>query len=225
MSWLWILLVFLIFFILIRKYSPYIYDIVIVNMTSLWYKVVLEDIPKNSKILDIGIGTGTSLCKNSSIITEKNLKIQGVDIDSSYVQHCKKNFEKLGLEKQCSVVCKSIFDLDLKQIVGDEYDAVYFSGSISLMPDPDKALKIAKNLLKKGGKVYITQTYQLQNVPFLGFLKPLLKYLTTIDFGKLTFEKEINEIIQKSGLEVELKTKIKNSVDNQFQAAFLIILK
>ena len=39
--------------------------------------------------------------------------------------------------------------------------------------------------------------FQRKNIPLLYIIKPLLKYITTIDFGKLTFEYEVEEIIKK----------------------------
>lgn len=40
---------------------------------------------------------------------------------------------------------------------------MYFSGSFSLMPDPAAALRVAQGLLKPGGLIYITQTFQKAN--------------------------------------------------------------
>lgn len=39
---------------LMRKLAPQIYDVVIIHMTKVWYKVVLEKVPSGSNILDIG---------------------------------------------------------------------------------------------------------------------------------------------------------------------------
>ena len=74
----WYLLVVL---FLVRRYSPEIYDIVIVKMTAIWYKTVLSRLNKKARILDIGIGTGTALARNASLVAEKELEIVGVDYD------------------------------------------------------------------------------------------------------------------------------------------------
>jgi hypothetical protein len=52
----------------------------------------------------------------------------------------------------------------------------------------------------------------------------MLRYLTTIDFGRLVFESEFDETCRQSKLKVLDKTLVPNSVDNVFQAAFLIVL-
>lgn len=40
------------------------------------------------------------------------------------------------------------------------FDAAYFSGSLTLMPDPPAALRAAASMLKESGRVYVTQTFQ-----------------------------------------------------------------
>jgi hypothetical protein len=70
----------------------------------------------------------------------------------------------------------------------------------------------------------VTQTFQRKSFPFLSVIKPLLWYLTTIDFGKLTYESEVDAIVKKSGLQFEEKSLIKSSVDNQYQAAFILVI-
>jgi hypothetical protein len=50
---------------LIHRFSPLIYDIVIVKMTSQWYKCVIQRLDDNARVLDIGIGTGSALACNA----------------------------------------------------------------------------------------------------------------------------------------------------------------
>ena len=220
--------------ILIRKFSPEIYDIVIVKMTSKWYKTVLERLPQGARVLDIGIGTGSALAQNASIVEQKDLRIVGVDYDQTYVTKCEQVIrDTSGLIGRTCVVCKSVYDGDLQRVANatasvDEnelFDAVYFSGSISLMPDPAEALRCTAQLLKPNGRLYITQTFQRKGTKFMEYAKPLLKYVTTIDFGKLTYEKDVVNFIQESGLEIVENSIIPGSVDTYFQAAFIIVLK
>jgi len=227
--WYFIVCVFL-----ARRFSPEIYDIVIVKMTSVWYRAVLSRLSSHARVLDIGIGTGTALSKNAELIRDKELRIVGVDYEPSYVTKCERVIkDTAGMAGRVNVVCKSVYDGDLLQAANDAagtakaelFDAVYFSGSISLMPDPAGALRCTAELLKPEGLVYITQTFQRKGHKVFGILKPLLRYVTTIDFGKLTYESEVDKFITDSGLEVVEKSVIPNSVDNYFQAAFIIVLR
>ena len=129
-----------------------------------------------------------------------------------------------------SVVYGSVYDLPLLKSLApkgpnSKFDAVYFSGSISLLPDPLEALRTVAKVLKKGGLIYVTQTYQHRNVPGLATFKRNMKFFTTIDFGELTFEKDIMEIYNNSEYEVVEHKPIEGSVDNAFQTAYLTILK
>lgn len=74
----WYVLVIL---FLVRRYSPEIYDLLIIRMTEVWYKNVLDRLDNKARVLDIGIGTGTALARNDSLVEEKELEVVGVDYD------------------------------------------------------------------------------------------------------------------------------------------------
>ena len=106
------------------------------------------------------------------------------------------------------------------------FDAAYFSGSISLLPDPPKALQAVASVVKPGGLIYITQTYQRKNIPFLAYIKPLMKFCTSIDFGQLIFVNDVEELLWNgSGLEVIEHKVIPGSIDTRYQAAYLTVLR
>ena len=46
-------------------------------MTSAWYKAVLEELPDNTSVLDIGIGEGEALIRNRTLLNQKSLKWHG----------------------------------------------------------------------------------------------------------------------------------------------------
>lgn len=153
---------------------------------------------------------------------------------SAYVTKCKQVMkETKGLAGRCYVVCKSVYDEDLLATVNKEskrpedelFDAVYFSGSISLMPNPAEALRCTGELLKPNGRLYITQTFQRRGTKAFAMLKPLLKYVTTVDFGQLVYEHQVDKFCSDSGLETIEKGVIPGSIDNSMQAAFVIVLK
>lgn len=216
---------------LMRYFAANIYNFLIIKMTKIWYQVVLEEQAKTNRILDIGIGTAAALIKNKKLILQKNLHIVGVDYDQSYIKFAKQLVQKHDLGQQLKVICKSIYDPELEKIiqkqtgVTSKFNSVYFSGSFSLMPDPVKALHVASKLLDKNGLIYITQTYQRRYTPFMATLKPWMKYLTTIDFGELTYEKDLEKILKKSDMDVLRNDIIPGSIDNQWQSARIIVLK
>jgi protein-L-isoaspartate O-methyltransferase len=71
-----------------------------------------------------------------------------VDYDPDYVTSCNAGIRDAKLEGVVSVQHVSIYDFK-----GGPYDAVYFSGSLMLMPDTTAALKHVASLLAPGGKM------------------------------------------------------------------------
>ena len=204
--------------------SPEIYDSIIVKMTARWYKTVLEQLPEGSRVCDVGIGTGSALFKNTALLKQKGIHVVGVDYDSAYIVKAGQQIVAHGAEENVSVQCMSVYDDKLLRDFGT-FDTVYFSGSFTLLPDPLKALQVASALTTPEGRIYITQTYQRQYLPCLSIIKPLLRYLITIDFGPLTYEADIAKILEDSKMEVLTNEIIPDSVDNRYQVAKLIVLK
>lgn len=223
-----------------------VYDVVILRMTEKWYRAVLQKLDNGSIVLDVGVGTGGALLRCSDLIEAKKLKVVGIDIDAAYVEAGKASIVEANLSDSISIDKVDVYDgkekiLDLAKKLGATVnshgqfvDAVYFSGSFSLLPDPVKALQLVSEFLKRNAKtggadgkgaIYITQTYQRKTPFFLPYAKPLLKYATTIDFGKLVKEDEVLQMFKESGLEVVEHDVIPESVDNSYQAAYLSVLR
>lgn len=226
------------------KAKSFVYDTMILSMTEKWYRVVLERLGDGSILIDVGIGTGGALLRCIDLIKSKDLKIVGIDIDAAYVEAGKAAIREAGLTDRISIDKVNVYDgaekiKELAQKLGGAVnsegkfvDAVYFSGSFSLLPDPVKALQLASTYVKgndkrdtERGTIYITQTYQRRTPFFLPYVKPLMKYVTTIDFGQLVREEGALQTFKDSGLEVVKHEVIPESIDNTFQAAYLSILR
>jgi ubiquinone/menaquinone biosynthesis C-methylase UbiE len=195
-------------------------------MTARWYEVLVLELLPNAVVLDVGIGTGSALCANKTTVLQKNISFLGIDYNGTYVTSAKSNLVKAGLDKTCAVMQGSVYEIGENPALPKGYkcDAVYFSGSFSLMPDPSKALKVCAKYLKKGGKIYITQTFQRRTLPGMALIKPLVKYITTIDFGALVMEHEVHSMVKGAGMRIERNEVIKGSVDNIWQAAYLVVI-
>uniref|UniRef100_A0A7S2TH62 Methyltransferase domain-containing protein n=1 Tax=Lotharella oceanica TaxID=641309 RepID=A0A7S2TH62_9EUKA len=213
---------------LMRRNAAAVYDLFIVRMTTVWYRVVLERLRKDQRLLDIGIGTAAALCKNAKTLKDKGLRVSGIDYEKDYITAAERLVVQHNLQAQAEVYCRSVYDPGLASLLCPEgtekFDAAYFSGSITLMPDPPKALEVAADLCKPGAKIYITQTFQLKHSPIAARVKPLLKYITTIDFGQLTYMQELDEIVKKAGMKIEENIPIAGSVQTQYQSARLVVV-
>jgi len=232
----------------------WIYNRMIIDMTEVWYRAVLERQKEGSTILDIGVGTAGALLRCKDLIISKKLRIIGIDYNPFYITAAQRSIQDAGprVAAYVQVHCCDLYDQKqlegLLAVADTDVDVVYFSGSFSLLPNPGQALKMAASISGKGvegdsagavmnseedrsrdgAKIYITQTYQRSSPPFLSIIKPLIKYVTTIDFGQLVREDEVLDIFKQDGvaevLEVEEHGVLEGSVDNYWQAAYLSVL-
>jgi len=175
-----------------------IYDTLILRLTSRWYAEVLRRVPEGAALLDVGIGTAGALLANAEIVRRKGLRVAGIDIDADYVARARRRIGDSPLAGRTEVRLESVYDHR-----GGPYDAVYFSGSFMLLPEPERALRHCCALLSPGGRIYFTQTFQEQPSRWMETLKPMLKRVTSIDFGRVTYEDDFRAQVHAAELELE----------------------
>jgi SAM-dependent methyltransferase len=148
--------------------------------------------------LDIGIGTGSALLANADVLVAKDIRVTGVDVDDAYVERCRAAVARRGLADRVEARRVSIYDHR-----GGPYDAAYFSASFMLLPDPPAALRHVRGLLTPGYRIYFTQTFEHDRSRAVELLKPLLHLVTTIDFGRVTYERDFRRALADGGVELE----------------------
>jgi SAM-dependent methyltransferase len=183
---------------MLQRVRSAIYDAAIVGLTAGWYRVVLERLPSGSHLLDVGIGTGGALLANAGIVVERDLRVTGVDIDADYVRRCAAAVTAADLAERITPRLESILDHR-----GGPYDAVYFSASFMLMPDPPAVLRHVRTLLRPGAPLFFTQTFELARSRAAEVVKPLLRLVTTIDFGRVTYEDAFRRALADGGVVLE----------------------
>ena len=182
----------------VRHARALIYDTAIVGLTAGWYRAVLSHLGSGAHLLDIGIGTGSALLANAAPIAEKRIRVTGLDIDAAYVERCRRAVAEKGLEAIVTPRLESVYDHR-----GGPYDAAYFSASFMLLPDPPAALRHVRSLLVPGGPIFFTQTFEHRPSRAVETLKPLLRLLTTIDFGRVTYEADFRRALTAGGETIE----------------------
>jgi SAM-dependent methyltransferase len=170
----------------------------ILRLTSRWYAEVLRRVPEGAALLDVGIGTAGALLANADLARRKSLRVVGIDLDADYVARARRRLGDSPLAGVAEVRLESVYDHR-----GGPYDAVYFSGSFMLLPEPERALRHCRALLSPGGRIFFTQTIQKERTRWMEMLKPLLKRVTSIDFGRVTYEDDFRAQIRAAGLELE----------------------
>ena len=176
----------------------FIYDLLILRLTSRWYAEVLARVPEEATLLDMGIGTAGALLANADSVMRTGLRIVGIDVDADYVARARRRLGDSSLADVAEVRLESVYDHR-----AGPYDAVYFSGSFMLLAEPEQALRHCCALLKPGGCIFFTQTIQKQPSRWMEILKPMLKQVTSIDFGRVTYEDDFRAQIHAAGLQLE----------------------
>jgi 2-polyprenyl-3-methyl-5-hydroxy-6-metoxy-1,4-benzoquinol methylase len=184
-------------------FRTFIYDALILRLTSRWYEEVLQRLPDRAEVLDVGIGTAGALLANADLVANKDLRITGIDIDSDYIDGARRRLRTSPCAGRVTVRIESVYDH-----AGGPYDAVYFAASFMLLPDPEGALRHCTSLLKPGGRIYFTQTIQTEPSPWMERMKPMLRWLTSIDFGRVTYEDAFRAQIVGAGLHLDEFTRL-----------------
>jgi len=174
-----------------------IYDTAISKLTTGWYREVLDRVGTDVDVLDVGIGTGTALLGNAEHLVASDVRVLGIDINEAYIRRCQKSITDVGLSTHVEAKVQSVYDH-----TDGPYDVVYFSASFMLLPDPVEALRHVCTLLKPHGTIYFTQTFEERRTALMEHIKPLLKRITTIDFGRVTYEDDFVAVLAEADLEV-----------------------
>ena len=97
--------------------------------------------------------------RNEELVTSQRLTVIGIDPEREYVTKATRVVVVAGLSDAVKVHCLSIYQPGLRSAFAGKakFDAAYFSGSLTVLPDPAAALRCAATMLKPGGIVYFTQ--------------------------------------------------------------------
>jgi SAM-dependent methyltransferase len=192
----------------------WLYDRMLMGLTAGWYREVLVRVPDEAALLDIGIGTGSAIARNAKLVRKKRLRILGLDIDRDYLARCGKVLEKAGLSEYVTTRLTSVYDHR-----GGLYDAGYFSASLMLLPDPVRAIKHISAQLTPAGCIFFTQTFHHGRSFLIERVKPMLHHVTTIHFGRVTYEEDFMQVLEHSGLELVEFTTLGNGMGASYRLA------
>lgn len=178
----------------------HLYKWMIEEATHHCYQNCLNYFGQNASILDVGIGNGIMLKTYHPLIKSKRFKITGLDINKEYLNHCDCLIHNYGLEDYIKI-CNQPVESYMPQ-GNSRFDFILFSMSFMLLPDQRGVLQRVKNWLKPNGQIVFFQTVYRMPFKLMEFIKPRLKYITTIDFGRVTYETEFFNTLKETDLSV-----------------------
>jgi len=147
----------------------------------------------NSKILDVGIGTGYTYTQNCDIVKRKNLQIVGVDIDDEYVRQAKHAMIDVYLDEHVRIIKGNIYEIQLEL---GSFDYVLFSDSYAVIPDVHEMATFCERFLKPTGHMLIISTLFEKYNPYVNWCKERIVSLTTVDFGQMMIKGELENYIK-----------------------------
>jgi alpha-N-acetylglucosaminidase len=190
-----------------KNMKNYLYKLLIDDVTDLCYNNCLHYFPRNSRILDVGIGNGIMIKNYHALIKTKNLKIIGIDINKSYLEHCSTLISKCRLDNHIRIFHEPV---EYYEPPANHYfDFILFSMSFMLFEDQKMVLDRIRDWLKPDGKILFFQTMFREKTRVIEFIKPKLKYFTTIDFGKITYEEDFYALLGQKNVSINEDRLIK----------------
>jgi ubiquinone/menaquinone biosynthesis C-methylase UbiE len=204
-----------------KSFKAWVYDMCIVPMTSRWYREVLLECPVNSSMLDVGIGTASSLIANRDIIVSKQMTVMGVDYDLAYVRSAQANVAACGGSLQDVVTVEQVDIHDYNKSLKERFDVIYFSGSFMIIPRQVEALRHCVQMLRSpvpkvpdGCNIFFTQTFERRTLVgryITPWVKRALRAITTIDFGEVTYEDDFRAALDKAEVDIVRVKSISSS--------------
>jgi S-adenosylmethionine-diacylgycerolhomoserine-N-methlytransferase len=131
--------------------------------------------PTGGSILEIGCGTGRNLIGAAQRYGDA--KLFGIDISQEMLKTALGSMSRMGFEKRVRVACADATSFDPMKSLGQRrFDRIYFSYTLSMVPEWQMALRHAFSLLAKDGELHIVDFGQCEGMP-RGFRTLLFHWL------------------------------------------------
>lgn len=136
------------------------------------------EIHSGNRVLEVGCGTGRNLVRLAKRCPDA--RFYGVDIAQVMIEQAQVNIQKHSLESRVNLACcaaESLSDSDRFQDV-DQFDIIFFSYSLSMIPTWEEALESAWKRLRTNGQLYVVDFWDQSGWPewFAGMLTHWLRW-------------------------------------------------
>jgi ubiquinone/menaquinone biosynthesis C-methylase UbiE len=149
-----------------------------------WLEPVSDKLMKSSQIslgqtvLDVATGTGQPALTIAEKIVGPTGRVIGVDLSPEMLEVAKEEAAYQGLT---NVVFQIVEDESLSMFSDDTFDTVVCRNGLMFMPDPVKALKAFRRVLKPGGKASVTVWGSPDKSPVMAaVMKTISKHVTDL---------------------------------------------
>lgn len=132
------------------------------------YVIKTLKIPKGAKILELGVGTGTSFPAYPL-----HCEVTGIDLAADMLAHARTKIKKNGWT-HLKVLKMDALHLDF---LDDAFDFVMAFHVVTVVPDPIKMMQEAKRVCRPGGRIVIVNHFTSES-PILGGITEALDPVT-----------------------------------------------
>jgi len=175
-----------------------VYSLIVSDVTDGCYRTCLPAFPPAARVLDVGIGNGEMIRTYHDLIRTKGLSITGLDVDRDYLARCNQLVGTYALQEHIRTELTPVEEY-LPPATG-YFDVILFSMSFMLLRDPRLVLRRIRPWLSTNGQVVFVQTMFSKASRFLEVVKPRLKYVTSIDFGRVIYAQDFLRLLHAEGL-------------------------
>lgn len=177
----------------------------------------MGEIKEGDIVLDLGSGAGFD-CFLAAKKVGSSGKVIGVDMAEEMIDRANTNAEKYGYKN----VEFRLGDIEKLPIDDDSIDVVISNCVINLAPNKSKVFKEARRVLKKGGKMYISDIVLLKN---LSDEEKNNDDLIAGCVGGALLKDDYLKIIEETGLKANVLSEDKGISKRQYQELPLESLK
>ena len=166
-------------------------------------------IPENGTVLEIGCGTGRNLI--GAARRSPNSKLYGIDISDEMLKSAVTSLMKHNLHSRVQLACADATNFSAQKVFGvAKFDRVYFSYTISMIPNWQAALDQALACVATGGQLHIVDFGQCAQLPPL-FKRGLFSWLKVFHVHPREDLVEHLKIAAKArGMTVTFKSKFRD---------------
>lgn len=120
--------------------------------------------PRGGTILEIGCGTGRNLVKTAE--NYPDARLFGVDISDEMLKSAGQSIARHGLEAKVRIAQADALSFNPERVFGrSSFDRIYFSYTLSMIPDWETAIRHAMTMLSEDGELHIVDFGQSEKLP------------------------------------------------------------
>lgn len=177
----------------------------------------LGELKEGMTVLDLGSGAGFD-CFLAAKKVGKSGKVIGVDMTGNMIKKAKENAKKYGFNN----VEFRLGDIEELPIEDNSVDVIISNCVINLAPDKSKVFKEAYRVLKKGGKLLVSDIVLLKE---LSKIEKQDEQLIAGCVGGAVLKKDYLKLIEKAGFQIKATSEDKEISERQYAGIPLESLK